>query len=249
MMYSRLQPQLKLLGREILDLFYPRDCVNTGNPLPGENKYRYLSEASLNEIHWAKGPACATCGLPFAGFVQGRRLCPNCKELEPVFSSGKTAFMLKGPTRKLIHELKYHNGFHLLPDILELVKEVPGYIGYMENAILVPVPLHKSKLKKRGFNQSLLLAQALAKVVPNAQVMELLKRVKQTKSQTFLRRDERVNNVKNAFALLPKYAINKSLRYVIIDDVFTTGATLNACAATLRKNGASNINILTLGHG
>lgn len=248
-MYRRFPFQLKLLGREILDLFYPRECLNTGDPLRGENLYRYLSEASIKEIQWTKGPACLSCGLPFSGMVLGNRMCPKCKELEPVFSSGKTAFMLKGPARRLIHELKYHKGLHLLPDIISLAKSIPGYIPFMENAILVPVPLHKSKLKKRGFNQSLLLAQHLAKEAPGARVLELLKRVKSTKSQTYLGREERTKNVKNAFALSSKTGINGSLRYVIIDDVFTTGATLNECAIILKKNGANNINVLTLGHG
>lgn len=248
-MNSWLQFQLKLLGREILDLFYPRDCLNTGDPLRSENKYRYLSEASVNSIQWAKDSACTTCGLPFARIVRGNRICPNCKELEPIFSSGKTAFMLKGPARKLIHELKYHNGFHLLPDIVKLVKGIPDYISHLEDAILVPVPLHRSKLKKRGFNQSLLLAQYLAKEASGSKVIELLKRVKSTKSQTYLGRSERTKNVKNAFALSSKTVINGNLRYIIIDDVFTTGATLNACAAVLKKNGARNIHVLTLGHG
>lgn len=240
---------LHLLSREILDLFFPRNCLNTGNPLPSENKYRYLSETSVNEIPWAKNPSCLTCGFPFSGAVQGNRICPKCKDLDPVFLSGKTAFMLKGPGRKLIHELKYHSGLHLLPDIVKLAKQVPDYINYLENAILVPVPLHKSKLKRRGFNQSLLIAQYLAKEAQGSKVIELLKRVKSTKSQTYLGRSERTKNVKNAFALSSKSAINSSLRYIIIDDVFTTGATLNACATVLKKNGANNINVLTLGHG
>lgn len=244
-----LRFQLKILGREILDLFYPRNCLSTGNPLHSESAYRYLSEISVCEMQWVHEPACLTCGFPFFGLVQGNRICANCKELEPIFLSGKTAFMLKGPVRKLIHELKYHSGLHLLPDIVKLVRQVPGYIDFLEDAILVPVPLHRSKLKKRGFNQSLLIARCLAKEARGARVVELLKRVKSTKSQTYLGRSERTKNVKNAFALSSKTAINESLRYIIIDDVFTTGATLNACARVLKKNGASNINVLTLGHG
>lgn len=244
-----INTRLKLLGREILDLFYPRDCLSTGIALQSESTYRYLSEKSIHDIHWAKGPTCTTCGFPFAGAVEGNRICPNCQKLQPVFSSGKTAFMLKGTGKKLIHELKYHSGFHLLPDLIRLVSQIPGYIDYIENAILVPVPLHKNKLKKRGFNQSFLLAKYLAKQSSNAKVLELLKRTQATQSQTYLGREKRIKNVKNAFALSPKTVINGNLRYIIVDDVFTTGATLNACANVLKKNGANNINILTFGHG
>lgn len=241
--------RLKLFGREILDLFYSRDCLNSGEKLGSRSQYRYLSDKSVSEIYWAKSPACMTCGYPFAGEVRGERMCPDCRESKFIFTSGKTAFILKGPGKKLVHEFKYHRGFHLLPDIMKLVRQVPGFINYVEGAILVPVPLHRSKLRKRGFNQSLLFAEGLAKEAAGAKVMELLRRVKATTTQTYLGKELRQKNVKNAFALSPKAVINGSLRYIIIDDVFTTGATLNACAAVLKKNGANNINILTLGHG
>lgn len=241
--------QLQCLGRAFLDLFYPRDCLISGIALKHKSQYRYLSDKSVSEIHWAKSPACKTCGIPFFGEVSGDRMCPHCKDSKFIISSGKTAFILKGPGKKLIHEFKYHKGFHLLPDIIKLVMQVPGYIEFLEGAILVPVPLHKSKLRKRGFNQSLVFAEGLAKETIGAQVVELLKRVKATSTQTYLGKALRQKNVKNAFALSPKAVINKSSRYIIIDDVFTTGATLNACAEVLRKNGANNIDILTLGHG
>lgn len=241
--------RLKLLGREILDLFYSRECLDSGVALHSNSQYRYLSDKSVSEIHWAKGPSCLTCGYPYSGEVKGERMCPQCKENKFHFLSGKTAFILKGPAKKLVHEFKYNKGFHLLPDIMNLVKQVPGYIEYLEGAVLIPVPLHRSKLRKRGFNQSLLFAKALASEVVGAQVLELLKRVKATETQTYLGKELRQKNVKNAFALSPKAVINNSLKYIIIDDVFTTGATLNACAAVLKKNGAKNIHILTLGHG
>lgn len=241
--------RLKLLGREVLDLFYSRECLDSGIVLGSGSDYRYLSEKTVSEIYWAKDPACLMCGYPFAGEVQGKRVCPKCKEAKFVFLSGKTAFVLKGPGKKIVHELKYHKGFHLLPDIIKLVKTLPGYIEFLEDAILVPVPLHKSKLRKRGFNQSYLLAEHLAKEVRGSRVIEVLERVKKTVTQTYLGKEMRQKNVKNAFALYPKVVINKSLRYIIIDDVFTTGATLNACATVLKENGATNIHILTLGHG
>lgn len=249
MINDNFKYQLKLLARSILDIFYPRDCLDSGVTLTPESSYRYLSNKSIKEIYWVKGPSCLTCGYPFSGQLIGTRICPSCRDLEPIFSSGKTAFILKGVSKKIIHEFKYHKGLHLLPDLIHLVKQVPGYIDYLENAILVPVPLHRSKLNKRGYNQSLILATLLAKQTRGTIVIELLKRIRATLSQTSLDRQQRQQNVKNAFALSGKAVINGKSRYIIIDDVFTTGATLNACAAVLKKNGANNINILTLGHG
>ena len=241
--------RLKLLAREVLDLFYPRDCLHSGEKLPSDSHYRYFSENSIHEIQFVKGPSCYTCGGPFSGEVIGDRICPSCKDLKPKFSQGKTAFMLKGAGRKLIHELKYHEGFHMWLDVAKLISQVPGYLEFIEGAVLVPVPLHWSKLRQRGFNQSLLLAKCLAQNASEARVGNILTRIKSTQTQTYLSKDERRKNVRNAFSLARKTAINTSLRYIIIDDVFTTGATLNACATVLKKNGAKQIDIVTLGHG
>jgi ComF family protein len=136
-----------------------------------------------------------------------------------------------------------------VPDLLKIVTILPEIKGYLENSILVPVPLHKTRERKRGYNQSLLIAQAWAKGVPGARVEEVLIRHYSTQSQTELSRAERLKNVKNAFAIRPKVALNPALLYTVIDDVYTTGATLNACAKVLYRAGAERIQVVTLAHG
>lgn len=175
--------------------------------------------------------------------------CPDCIELKPVFQHGKTLFLLKDSGKAIIHELKYHGGLHLIADIKKLIANNNDYLNYISGAVLVPVPLHIKKLRKRGYNQSLILAQILNKLNPNTQIQEALIRTKFTGSQTQLSREERLKNVKNAFVLSSKTKIANDIRYIIVDDVFTTGATLNSCASVLQKNGASHIDIITLGHG
>jgi ComF family protein len=116
--------------------------------------------------------------------------------------------------------------------------------------VLVPVPLHPRKLRERGYNQSRLLAEcATAAVHGDAQIAEVLRRVLDTASQTYFDRESRHQNLKNAFALAPGVVINPAQRYLIVDDVFTTGSTLNACAAVLRRAGCLNLDVLTFGHG
>lgn len=149
----------------------------------------------------------------------------------------------------MIHDLKYHDSYYLWPDVEKLALKSPDFINFLSNSILVPVPLHPSKFKRRGFNQSYLLAQSFSRIAENVTVSPLLKRIKNTQSQTHLSKIERKSNVKKAFAFFSKSAINRGLKYIIIDDVFTTGSTLNECAKVLRKHGINNIKIATLGHG
>jgi len=116
--------------------------------------------------------------------------------------------------------------------------------------VLVPVPLHPRKLHERHYNQSRLLAEcAVAAVGGGARVEELLCRVVDTASQTHFDRAARQENLKNAFALAKGATINPAQRYVLVDDVFTTGSTLNACATVLRRGGALNLDVVTFGHG
>ena len=120
---------------------------------------------------------------------------------------------------------------------------------FLAGAVLVPVPLHPLRKWKRTFNQCELIAGELAQRVPNCRMQVLLQRKRWTGSQTRLSRQQRRRNMRDAFALKRGARVDPSLRYVVVDDVFTTGATLNACCATLRNCGVANLDILALGHG
>jgi len=182
--------------------------------------------------------------------MEENRLCPHCEMLEPRFGEGKTAILLKGPGRSLVHALKYHHGLQVLEDIAVIMAGVPGYADYLRGAVLVPVPLHPKKQLKRTYNQSRLLADCAVQALDGqARVEELLCRVVHTESQTHYDRAARQQNLKNAFALAPGATINPPQRYVLVDDVFTTGSTLNSCAAVLRRGGALNLDVVTFGHG
>lgn len=182
--------------------------------------------------------------------LAGPKTCPHCSELNPVFDEGKTLFLAKGPGRALVHELKYQSGFYVLRDIERMVHGAPDYVDYLSGAILVPVPLHPDKERERGYNQSDRIARALARATDSrSKVENLLRRTKFTLTQTRLNREDRHRNVKNAFALAPDAVVVSEQQYILVDDVFTTGSTLNACAAVLRKAGAEHIKVATLGHG
>ncbi len=229
------------------DLLFPRSCVHCADVADSPD-YDFLCRSCAREIFFSTPPACSTCGYPFFGQLAGPKTCPHCIELTPVFEQGKTLFLAKGPARSLLHELKYHRGFYVLNDLSQMVAASPHYRNYFRAAHLVPVPLHADKARERGFNQSQKLAQMLAKTC-DVEVKELLIRTKFTQSQTRLDRKARHQNVKNAFALAPDAHVIPDQQYILIDDVFTTGSTLNACASVLRQAGAHQIKVATIGHG
>ena len=157
--------------------------------------------------------------------------------------------LFRGPVRDLIHALKYSNAYWAVDDLGRIAEYAEGLGDYLVEVILVPVPLHPRKERERGYNQSALIAESIAGRFEGVRLRFLLERIVDTRSQTQFNRQERYRNLRNAFSLAKKSAINPNQRYIIVDDVFTTGSTLNACAATLRKAGAKRVDVLTLGHG
>src|ERR1044072_3845244 len=145
------------LWRDKLDVLFPRSCVHCGGVVEG-GRLRHLCPACERLLFVVRPPNCTTCGHPFFGETEVNRLCPHCETLEPRFGEGRTAILLKGSGRSLVHALKYHHGLQVLEDIAAIMAMVPGYADYMRDATLVPVPLHPKKEAKRQYNQSRLLA-------------------------------------------------------------------------------------------
>ncbi len=237
------------LWRDRFDVLFPRGCVHCGGVVEG-GAYRHLCARCEPLLHIVAPPHCAICGHPYFGEAAENRVCEHCDTLEPEFGEGKTAVLLQGAGRSVIHALKYHRGAHVVEDIVAMMRRAPGFADHVRGAVLVPVPLHPRKLARRKYNQSRLLADCcVAAADGQARVEEWLRRVVHTESQTHYDRAARRENLKNAFALAPGATLNPRHRYVLVDDVFTTGSTLNSCAAVLRRGGALSLDVVTFGHG
>ena len=235
--------------RAALDLIFPRSCIHCGNPVEN-SPYDFICSECANEIIECLPPACKTCGYPFYGMIIAEKSCPHCIDLEPLFDEGKALFLAKGAGRSLLHELKYQQRPYVLKDLFRMINDSAHYLKYIRNASFVPVPLHPVKLRERGFNQSEQIAKVLTLATKgSSQIENLLVRKQYTRSQTRLNQTERYQNVKNAFALAPNTVLTQSKNYILVDDVFTTGSTLNACAHVLRKAGAIHLKVATIGHG
>jgi len=273
---KKLKATLSELGRGLGDVVFPPVCVMCGGLVDNvttdagtidkgtadsgsagkgladnkTNGFRQLCARCVKQIDFVSPPHCSTCGHPFYGEVEGERMCQHCEGLAPAFREGRTAVLSKGPARALVHELKYHKGLFVLPDMEEIFRRSGNVLALARGAILVPVPLHPRKERERGYNQSLLLARALARAAgEGTRVEELLRRTADTVSQTHHDRKARQANLKNAFALARGGGLNPDQHLILVDDVFTTGSTLNSCALVLRRAGCLNLDVITFSHG
>jgi len=238
------------LSRGLADVVFPPSCVHCGGLVGAGTGYRHLCAGCGPQITYVQAPHCSTCGHPYYGEVLGERMCPHCAELVPAFGEGRTAVLFKGPARSLVIALKYHRGLHVLADMETIFRRSPALLAFVRGSTLVPVPLHSRKERERGYNQSALLASHLASAAGQGTTVEsCLRRVLDTATQTAFDRRTRQANLKNAFALAPGVAIASARHYILLDDVFTTGSTLNSCSLTLRRAGCLNLDVITFGHG
>lgn len=232
----------------VLDIVFPRYCVHCcGVVEPGP--FHFVCSQCRAGIPAIEEPHCIGCGYPFWGQMVLSRHCPKCRELEPTFDEGRSLILHRGVGATLVHALKYENAAYLRPDIQWMLRRKIVLELWLGAARLVPVPLHPRKLRERGYNQSEQICHIMADVFPHCQLDPLLVRCRDTETQTRLSARERRSNVKNAFALSAKAVLDSSQDYILVDDVFTTGSTLNACAAVLKRAGAQRVRVFTLAHG
>lgn len=191
-----------------------------------------------------EGPVCIICGAPFTSVAGGDHHCAECIALKTPrpYVKARSALYYSESTQEAVKLLKYNNVFSLalpLAERLALAAGVPD-----DDTIVVPVPLHKRRLVERGFNQSLLLARELARILGLELEYRALKRIKLTRPQVELKGSERMVNVKGAFEVTdPSFFVDKKV--LLIDDVYTTGATITECAGVLKEAGAT-VSALTL---
>lgn len=237
-------------AKSLLDLFYPRNCLLSGEPL-GDGEFLYLTDWVSRRLPVIRDPRCPVCGHPFFGDIEESPVCQHCENLRPVFQQGRCGYLLKRDTRTILHSFKYRKKAYLAPDIALLLAKAPGFLEFIQDAVIVPVPLHPRKLRKRGFNQTEEILRHLEPHVPGGlNIRPLLQRLVDNDSQTRADRQERMKRVKGAFGIAPNAEIPDSqTRCLIFDDVFTTGATLNTCAQILNKAGIRQIDVAAFAHG
>ncbi len=229
----------------LLDFIFPKRCVNC------RKIGAYICSNCFAYISFNEAGTCIICQRPAIGGVT-HPVCRGKYIPDGVFSS----LVYKGVVKKLVYKFKYNPNLTDLKSVLGdlfyegLIQKEEFYKVQNKNSALIPIPLYKSKLRKRGYNQSFILAKGLSKRL-NIELLDCLDRVRDTKTQVGLKKEERETNIKGAFAVKKEFVEKvKGLSQVfLIDDVVTSGATLKEAAKVLKKAGVKKVYGITLAHG
>jgi ComF family protein len=231
-----------------LGFFYPEVC-RLCEAEPATAGDGFVGARCRSQARFIRPPFCERCGLPFEGDITTPFECANCREMELRFTSARSAVVARGVVLEAIHRFKYRRQlwFENFLAGLFLREAVPALRGRNWN-LIVPVPLHPVRQREREFNQAERLAAHLGTAMKIPSNERLLRRVTPTATQTLLTRQQRAANMRGAFALRPGARLNGE-RVVLVDDVFTTGATTSACAQVLRAGGAGDVCVWTVARG
>jgi len=218
---------------KVIDWFYPPSCCSCEKigKLVCDDCYSNLQTSSIN--------ACKFCGEP----LKKSGICLNCQTHSPHFHKLRFLGYFTGPLRDAVHSLKYQRNlglgeFFSIP-LSQVIQREKWQID-----LITAVPLNKKRLKERGFNQAEILAKPVARKLGILYASNLIRRIKDTNSQVGLSLQERHDNMTGAFISTPSLVKNKTI--LIIDDVATTGSTMDACAKALMDAGTKKVFDLTL---
>lgn len=232
----------------MLDLVYPRECAFCGKPAGEEAGY--ICETCLGQISFKRYSSCEICGAESTQDEPVAFVCSACLKQRPAYRRAFIAARYAGAIRELMQSYKYRRGLYLLPDFVRFLHA--AWLTRIEPLnpgieVIVPVPMHRSKFRIRGYNQAELLARGLAKELGLPCFSRALSRHRtRNASQTYLKRGARLENARIAYRPGKEAAAVVGKTVLLIDDVMTTGATGNVCAGMLLAAGAKEVYFLVL---
>lgn len=234
--------------QELIDIIYPPRCHVCQGFLRDDRALEKLAlcRSCFNGLSRITPPLCPVCGRPFRTREHDNHHCEDCLRESPFYDRTGAPYLYEGTVMEAIHRFKYAGKTylgHTLGYLLSLFAE--KWLGETRNTVMMPVPLHPKKLRQRGFNQSLLLARPVASRMGLELDFLGLRRIRYTLPQTGLKSAERSKNVRKAFEFSGQKAL-KGWTVLLVDDVATTGSTLNECARVLKRAGADKVICLVL---
>lgn len=231
------------LAAKALDIFLPPLCLSCDAEV---TEHGTICPACWSDAHFIATPYCASCGAPFDTPVGDGEICAPCLTNPPVFAAARAAMLYDEGSKRLILGFKHGDRTHMAKTLGAWMQRA-GAEFWNQTDFIIPVPLHRWRLFKRRYNQAALLAQAVAAATGETVLVDGLLRLRSTPIQGHRNRKERQANVKGAFTVNPRHTtVLAGKTLVLVDDVLTTGATLNECSRVLLEAGAAKIQVLTL---
>lgn len=231
------------LAAKALDILLPPLCLACDGAVTRQGA---LCPACWSGIHFIASPFCSSCGVPFDTPVGDGEICAACLMQPPLFQSARAAMLYNDASKGIILGFKHGDRTHMAHTLAGWMHRA-GQEFWAGTDLIIPVPLHRWRLLRRRYNQASMLALSVGNATKIPVAVDGLLRIKPTAKQGHLNRKERQANVKNAFAINPEsLALIKGKSVMLIDDVLTTGATLDECSRVLLEAGAKTVRVLTL---
>lgn len=226
---------VKQLCTALLDFILPPLCHICHSFIPDAGKL-HICPTCRERLPLVLSPICTLCGIPFSS-AGGDHRCGACINNPPHFDVARAPFLYEGAIRELIHSFKYDRRTHLRYPLAILAMESAQAFMTYSPQLVIPVPLHKSRLRQRGFNQAVLFGKMLSQGLSLPMVPDALTRIRPTEPQINLNAADRHLNVRGAFAVKRPAAV-AGKQVLLLDDVMTTGSTMDECAKELKRAGA-----------
>ena len=226
---------MRRLDKAALDCLYPPRCpVCDRVVLPGEG----LCAECKKTVPYVRQPSCLKCGKPILD--RRKEFCADCGKKSHTFVQAKALWVYEGKVKASLYRFKYQNKREYARVYAEeMARRYGAWIGERKIEAVIPVPLHKNRRRARGYNQAEILARELGAILGLPVYQDLLVRARDTKPQKTLNGRERKNNLKNSFKTTQNIV---QLKYILlVDDIYTTGSTLDAAADALVRAGAANV--------
>lgn len=225
------------------EILFPPACLSCGKGLPGRPQVSFCP-ACLQKVRQLEAPFCSRCGRPFQEAAGASHQCGFCLTHGWHFRQARAALRYESPVSEAVRRFKYGGSMDSLTTFAALSRQYLQRHPLHEPDLLVPVPLHITRLRQRGFNQALILCRKIFPAWRGKIEHRVLARRCSTKSQAGLNGTERRRNVRGAF-MVPRPEIVQDRKVLLVDDVFTTGATVDECARVLIRSQAARVDVFT----
>jgi len=227
-----------------MDILFPRRCAACGKKL-FEKSGRKMCSDCRSDITFLQQPLCRICGMEFVGDKEWDHICGACLRKPPPYLLARSVVRYSAVVQKLLYGLKYGADTSVLPGIVEITAQF-DITPFDHCDCVIPVPLHLKRLRRRGLNQSVLLAKLIFPEKNHSKLKtDILIRTRNTVAQTTLDGVKRRKNLKGAFVMAKNVELDQKT-ICLVDDVFTTGTTVSECSRVLCSHGAKEVKVITL---
>jgi ComF family protein len=242
-MFVPILKTIRSAAEVVIDLLYPPHCAVCSAPTSGGE---HLCAGCRKKARVITRPFCEVCSEPFLGQIDGVFICSECREQQFRFQCAVSGHLSRDVVRDLVHQFKYKKRIYLRHALADWLAGTLNDSRLQNPPCdrLVPVPLHSTRQRERGFNQALLLAEELEKS-SGIPIADCLKRIRYTESQTHFDRNARMENLRGAFKMRQHSEV-RHLHLLLIDDILTTGSTVDECARVLLDAGAASVRVATV---